>query len=160
MYDNFFTKAHELTKQGIPIGGSCAQPTVIKAALQALADDESRLIRLSTDIEAEADGATGAGLSRPGLIDLPMTCFSGGTLEIYIEPQQPRPRLLIIGTLPIAQALAHLAGAMNYHVIAVPTATMMSWPWSTYCKVMYPMSVWLPAVAEGTLYVPICWNKT
>ncbi|MEM7538037.1 MAG: XdhC family protein [Chloroflexota bacterium] len=48
-----------------------------------------------------------------------MTCFSGGTLEIYIEPQQPRPRLLIIGTLPVAQALAYLGRAMNYHVIAV-----------------------------------------
>jgi len=143
MYDNFFTKAHELTTQGIPfatatvvraekptsgkpgdkaiitvdgvmhgwIGGSCAQPTVIKEALQALADDQSRLICLSTEPELQT--------SRPGLTDLPMTCFSGGTLEIYIEPQQPRPRLLIIGTLPVAQALAHLGHAMNYHIIAV-----------------------------------------
>lgn len=143
MYDEFFSKAHELTQQGIPfatatvvraekptsgkpgdkaiitidgvmhgwIGGSCAQPTVIKEAHKAMQEDEARLIRLSTEPEAQEN--------RDGLTDLPMTCFSGGTLEIYIEPQQPRPRLLIIGTLPVAQALAHLGKAMNYHVIAV-----------------------------------------
>jgi xanthine dehydrogenase accessory factor len=40
-------------------------------------------------------------------------------MEIYIEPQQPRPRLLIVGTLPVAQALAQLGKAMNYHVLAM-----------------------------------------
>jgi xanthine dehydrogenase accessory factor len=53
------------------------------------------------------------------LIDLPMTCFSGGTLEIYIEPQFPLPRVLIVGNLPVAQALAQLAKAMSYRVIVV-----------------------------------------
>ncbi|MCB8944388.1 MAG: YHS domain-containing protein [Ardenticatenaceae bacterium] len=143
MYDDFFAKAHELVQKGEAfvtavvvraekptsakpgdkaiitadgvmhgwIGGSCAQPTVIKEALKALAEDESRLIRLSTEPEKQT--------SREGLLDLPMTCFSGGTLEIYIEPQPPRPRLLIVGGLPVAQALAHLGRAMNYHVVAV-----------------------------------------
>jgi xanthine dehydrogenase accessory factor len=143
MYDDFFAKAHELVQRGVPfvtavvvraekptsakpgdkaiitaegvmhgwIGGSCAQPTVIKEALKALAEDEARLIRLSPEPEKQA--------AREGLLDLPMTCFSGGTLEIYIEPQPPRPRLLIIGGLPVAQALAHLGRAMNYHVVAV-----------------------------------------
>jgi xanthine dehydrogenase accessory factor len=143
MYDEFFTKAHELVQQGRPfataivvrsekptsgkpgdkaiittdgvmhgwIGGSCAQPTVIKEALKALASDEARLVRLSTDPMAQTP--------REGLTDLPMTCYSGGTLEIYIEPQHPRPRLLIVGSLPVAQALAHLGTAMDYHVVAV-----------------------------------------
>jgi xanthine dehydrogenase accessory factor len=146
MYDEFFAKAHTLVQEGVPfvtatvvradkptsgkpgdkaivtvdgamhgwIGGSCAQPTVIKESLKALAADECRLIRLSTEPEqAEA---------RAGVIDLPMTCFSSGMLEIYIEPQHPRRRLLIIGSLPVAQALAHLGRAMNYHVIAVALA--------------------------------------
>ncbi|MFW6089220.1 MAG: XdhC family protein, partial [Gemmatimonadota bacterium] len=43
-------------------------------------------------------------------------CFSGGTLDIFIEPHHPRPRLLIVGTLPVARALAHLGRALNYHV--------------------------------------------
>lgn len=143
MYDDFFAKAHELVQQGTPfvtavvvrsenptsgkpgdkaiitvdgvmhgwIGGSCAQPTVIKEALKALAADEARLIRLSTEPQAQRP--------RPGVIDLPMVCFSGGTLEIYLEPQPPRPRLLLVGTLPVARALAHLGAAMNYHVVVV-----------------------------------------
>lgn len=147
MFDAFFSKAHELTEKGEPfatatvvraekptsgkpgdkaivtlagvmhgwIGGSCAQPTVIKESLKALAEDEARLIRLSTDPEGQTP--------RAGLLDLPMTCFSGGTLEIYIEPQRPKPRLMIIGNLPVAQALAHLGQAMNYHVIAVDPDT-------------------------------------
>lgn len=147
MFDEFFSKAHELTNKGEPfvtatvvraekptsgkpgdkaivtidgvmhgwIGGSCASPTVVKEALKALTDDESRLIRLSTNPEDHTP--------REGLLDLPMTCFSGGTLEIYIEPQRPKPRLMIIGNLPVAQALCHLGHAMNYHVIAVDPDT-------------------------------------
>lgn len=143
MYDDFFAKAHELVQAGVPfvtavvvrsekptsgkpgdkaiitadgvmhgwIGGSCAQPTVVKEALNALRADEARLIRLSTEPEAQT--------AREGLLDLPMTCFSGGTLEIYLEPQQPRPRLLVVGALPVAQALVTLGRAMNYQVVAV-----------------------------------------
>jgi xanthine dehydrogenase accessory factor len=143
MYDEFYGRAQRLVQDGIPfatatvvraekptsgkpgdkaiitvdgvmhgwIGGSCAQPVVVKQALLALAKGEARLIRLSAQPEAQAP--------REGLLDLPMTCFSGGTLEIYVEPQLPRPRLLIVGNLPLAQALAHLGKAMNYHVVAV-----------------------------------------
>lgn len=143
MYDDFFAKAHELVQAGAPfvtavvvrsekptsgkpgdkaiitadgvmhgwIGGSCAQPTVVKEALNALRADEARLIRLSTEPEAQTP--------REGVLDMPMTCYSGGTLEIYLEPQQPRPRLLVVGALPVAQALVTLGQAMNYQVIAV-----------------------------------------
>jgi xanthine dehydrogenase accessory factor len=96
------------------IGGSCAQPTVVREALAALREDTSRLIRLSPDPGAQAP--------REGLLDVPMTCYSGGTLEIFIEPQQPRPRLLIVGGLPVARALAQLGRAMSYHVVVVDPA--------------------------------------
>jgi xanthine dehydrogenase accessory factor len=52
-----------------------------------------------------------------------MTCFSGGTMEIYIEPHQARPKLLIVGDLPIGQALAGLGQRLGYHVIGVDTKT-------------------------------------
>ena len=48
-----------------------------------------------------------------------MTCFSGGTLDVYIEPQHPQPRLLVVGDLPVAQALARLGKAMSWRVLAV-----------------------------------------
>ena len=97
------------------IGGSCAQPTVIKEALKAMADGQPRLIRLTVEPEAEP--------TRPGLVDLPMICFSGGTLEIYIEPQRPLPHLLVVGSLPVARALVQLGKAMNYRVTAVDPET-------------------------------------
>ncbi len=48
-----------------------------------------------------------------------MTCFSGGTLDVFIEPLQPQPRLLIVGGLPVAQALAQLGKVMGYRVVAI-----------------------------------------
>jgi len=93
------------------IGGSCSQPTVIREALKALKEGRSRFIRLSPDPQQLTP--------RDGLIDLPLTCFSGGTLEIYIEPQYPQPRLLVIGSLPVAHALVSLGKVMNYDVVAV-----------------------------------------
>jgi xanthine dehydrogenase accessory factor len=56
------------------------------------------------------------------MTDLSMTCFSGGTMEIYIEPHQPRPELLVVGNMPIANALVALAKAMGYAIsgVAIP----------------------------------------
>jgi xanthine dehydrogenase accessory factor len=93
------------------IGGGCSQPTVIREALKALKDGKSHCIRLSPDPEKLTP--------REGLIDLPLTCFSGGTLEIYIEPQYPQPRLLVVGNLPVARALVSLGKVMNYDVVLV-----------------------------------------
>lgn len=97
------------------IGGSCAQPAVIKEALKAIADGQPRLIRLTVDPAQEP--------ARPDLVDLPMTCFSGGTLEIYIEPQRPLPHLLVVGSLPVARALVQLGTAMTYRVTVVDPDT-------------------------------------
>ncbi len=93
------------------IGGSCAAPTVIRESLAALADGGSRLIRLSSEPEDQA--------LREGITDLSMTCFSGGTMEIFIEPNPPRPRLIIVGEQAVARALAALGAAMGYEVVGV-----------------------------------------
>jgi len=102
------------------IGGSCSQPTVIREALKALKEGRSRFIRLSPDPEKLTP--------RDGLIDLPITCFSGGMLEIYIEPQYPQPRLLVVGNLPVARALVSLGKVMNYDVVAVDPDGDASFP--------------------------------
>ena len=80
------------------VGGSCAQPVVVREALRALADGQPRLLRLSKDGPAE-------GRRGDGVIELVMTCHSGGTLEIYVEPHLPAPLLWVAGTTPIAGAL-------------------------------------------------------
>ena len=48
-----------------------------------------------------------------------MTCHSGGTLEIYVEPHLPAPHLWIAGTTPIAGALATLGAAAGWAVTVI-----------------------------------------
>ena len=78
------------------VGGRCAQPVVVREALRSLADGQPRLLRLSKDAPAE-------GRRGDGVVELVMTCHSGGTLEIYVEPHLPAPVLWVAGTTPIAR---------------------------------------------------------
>lgn len=48
-----------------------------------------------------------------------MTCHSGGTLEIYVEPQLPAPALWVTGTTPIAAALATLGSGLGFDVTVI-----------------------------------------
>ncbi|HEX5855278.1 MAG TPA: XdhC family protein, partial [Thermoanaerobaculia bacterium] len=92
------------------VGGSCTRPTVIAEALKALEDGKPRLVSLDPDPEAPR---------RPGVAVFPMTCHSGGSVEILIQPVLPAPRLFVYGSSPIARALARLGQAMGYAVHAV-----------------------------------------
>jgi len=91
------------------IGGGCAQPAVLDTARKALADGQSRLIRVSPNKGGEVE---------PGIIDFGMTCHSGGTLDIFIDPVIAPPALLIIGASPVAQALGELAHHAGFAVHA------------------------------------------
>jgi xanthine dehydrogenase accessory factor len=96
------------------LGGSCTQPTVVREALKAIADGAPRLIALAPDPQTE---------KRPGILVFPMTCHSGGSVDIYIEPVLPPSRLLVFGVSPVAQALARLGKAMGFAVhVADPAA--------------------------------------
>jgi xanthine dehydrogenase accessory factor len=95
------------------LGGSCTQPIVVREARRALADGRPRLLALSPDPAAER---------RPGVAVFPMTCHSGGSVEIYLDPILPAARLLVFGVSPIARALARLGKAMGYSVWAVDAA--------------------------------------
>ena len=90
------------------IGGGCAQPVVIKEALKALADGKPRLVRISPTASPE-----------DGIVDYTMTCHSGGTLDIYIEPVLPKPHILIFGRSPLAQTLARLGKTVGYRISVV-----------------------------------------
>jgi xanthine dehydrogenase accessory factor len=91
-------------------GGGCTRSTVVREALRAIADGEPRLLSLSPE-PAES--------GRPGLVALPMTCDSGGTVEIYVEPVLPVPRLLLFGSSPAMRVLARIGHAMGYRVDVV-----------------------------------------
>ncbi len=104
------------------VGGSCAQPVVVREALRSMGDGQPRLLRLSKDAPAE-------GRRGDGVIELVMTCHSGGTLEIYVEPHLPAPVLWVAGTTPIAGALAALGAAAGWRVTVIdPVADADAFP--------------------------------
>jgi xanthine dehydrogenase accessory factor len=92
------------------LGGNCTQPTVKREARRALLDGRPRLLSLSPDPGQE---------QRPGITVLPMTCQSEGTVDIYLEPVLPAPRLLLFGLSPVVRALAQLGKALGYSVDVV-----------------------------------------
>jgi xanthine dehydrogenase accessory factor len=89
------------------IGGACAEPVVIREARQVITDGEPRLLLLGTPDQF--------GETVPeGMTVVPISCQSEGALEVFIEPVQPAPRLVIVGRSPMAQTLAALAGALGW----------------------------------------------
>ena len=96
------------------IGGSCAEPTVKREAKKALLDGQPRLIRLCPP---ENLGQA----PQEGVIEIALTCISGGTLEIYIEPQLAQHHLVVIGHLATAEALVNLGKGLGWRVSLMGT---------------------------------------
>jgi xanthine dehydrogenase accessory factor len=94
------------------VGGSCAHEAVVTTARRALGDGRPRLLVLDAAPEPGAP-------PRAGVEVFPMRCHSGGALEIYIEPQLPKPRLVLLGASPVAEALARLGKVVGYRVFVV-----------------------------------------
>jgi xanthine dehydrogenase accessory factor len=98
------------------IGGSCAQPVVLREALRILREgDDPYLLRL---------GAPEIGIERSGVRVFPMSCTSGGVLDIYMEPHLPQPQLLLIGDSPVIAALEQLATVLDFTVTQIDTADL------------------------------------
>jgi len=93
------------------VGGVCAQSSVRLHAARALETGEAILLRLVPGV-APAD----APATPDGVVVAHNPCLSGGSLEIFLEPQPVAPRMVIVGDTPIARALAHVAGAAGYDV--------------------------------------------
>ena len=91
------------------VGGACAQPSVVRHALEALRDGVARVVRLSPE----------PGAPRAGVIELPMTCHSGGTLEVFVEPFLPEPQLVVVGDTPVAHALLAFGRQLGYYTVAL-----------------------------------------
>lgn len=101
-------------------GGGCTRETVVREASRAIAEGEPRFLCLSPDSGAAP---------RAGMLAVPMTCDSGGTVEIYVEPVLPVPRLFLFGASPTVRCLARIAHAMGYRVDVVhPDADAADYP--------------------------------
>jgi xanthine dehydrogenase accessory factor len=89
------------------VGGGCVHTSIEREAARALADGAPRLVRLSPEASAE-----------DGIVSYPMTCHSGGTLDIYLEPVLPAPELVVLGESPVADALTLLGAPLGFRVLS------------------------------------------
>ena len=108
-----------VTAQGIVhgwIGGGCAQPAVLHTVRQALQDGQARLIRVAP---AEPESAGEGGSASTERLEFGMSCHSGGTIELFIDPILPPTRLVVIGDSPVAVALASLAPRVGLPVTVI-----------------------------------------
>jgi xanthine dehydrogenase accessory factor len=94
------------------LGGACAEPTVIRQALDALEDGRPRLLFLGPREEF-------GDQERQGTIIIPMACESEGALEVYVEPVLPKPQLVVIGRSPAVHALAVQGRAVDWDVAVI-----------------------------------------
>lgn len=94
------------------IGGSCSEPLVRREALRALEDGLPRLVRIAPSETADEHAAAGE-------VTVGTTCPSGGALEVFVDPQLPRPTLIVAGGGPAARALAVMGGAAGFRTCVV-----------------------------------------
>jgi xanthine dehydrogenase accessory factor len=100
------------------VGGGCVHASIEREAMRALADGAPRLVRLSPEAHAE-----------DGIVSYPMTCHSGGTLDIYLEPVLPAPELVVLGESPVAEALVALGGPLGFRVVSSLDASATADVW-------------------------------
>jgi xanthine dehydrogenase accessory factor len=102
------------------IGGSCSEGLVKREAMMALADGQPRLVKIAPDQSPS---------HQPGVVAHTSTCPSAGSLDVFLDPQLPRPRLVVVGATPAANTLVRLGATMGFATTAVhPGATAADFP--------------------------------
>jgi xanthine dehydrogenase accessory factor len=92
------------------IGGGCAQPAVVKTVRAALQDRQPRTIRITPSDESQEQ-------LLDDVLEFGMSCHSGGTLELFIDPVVTACTLAILGDSPVAVSLADLAPRVGFSAL-------------------------------------------
>ncbi len=104
------------------IGGGCARAAVLKAAKEALADGNPRLVSVQPPDVLQEQGVD-AGDERAGVRFAKNMCPSQGTMDVFVEPVLPRPQIVICGSSPVAVAIADLGRRVGFAVtVCAPLA--------------------------------------
>ena len=107
------------------IGGGCARGAVLKAAREALADGEPRMVSVQPE-DMLAELGVKPGENRDGVRFASNMCPSKGTMDIFVEPVLPHPSLVVFGASPVAMSLAAQARQLGYHVtLAAPAGDLV-----------------------------------
>ncbi len=113
------------------IGGECTRRTVLEIAGEALVDGHPRLVLLSSDPRLNRDQEVDGCLLRP------MTCDSGGTIELFVEPKLANPVLLVVGNSPVSHYLEDMAKHLPFQVKSLATlhdSTEQDKPWDVLAE--------------------------
>ena len=100
------------------VGGICAEHSVRLFAWTAMKNGEPLLLRILPGDDAEQDGQR----EEDGVVTVQNTCLSGGAIEVFLEPTLPAPRVNVVGSKPIAEALERLGPELDLDVAAVGDA--------------------------------------
>ena len=107
------------------VAGGCSQSIIIEEALNVLRSGQSKMIRITPDNEDSTDN----------IMTHKMTCHSGGTLDVYLEPVIPQPQVVILGSSAVAGKLELLARALDYPTLTKLDITKLNQPSNTYIVV-------------------------
>lgn len=87
------------------LGGTCVEASVREYGLQTLSKHEPLLLRV---VPGEPSRTR-----EEGAVEVSNPCLSGGAVEIFLEPQMPAPRVVVVGATPVAQALGALGAILD-----------------------------------------------
>ncbi|MDP9904365.1 XdhC family protein [Arthrobacter bambusae] len=87
------------------LGGTCVEASVREYGLQTLSKHEPLLLRV---VPGEPSRTR-----EEGAVEVSNPCLSGGAVEIFLEPQMPAPRVVVVGGTPVAQALGALGAILD-----------------------------------------------
>jgi xanthine dehydrogenase accessory factor len=113
------------------IGGGGMERLLVSRALEVMKEGKPRSYHFAMGI-----------LAREGMIPVDSKC--GGEVKIFMDPINPNPRLVIMGSGLIAQAVARYAVDCGFTVIVIDdadTATKENFPEITVVNSIYPDSL-------------------
>ncbi len=95
------------------VGGTCAEASVREYGLMTLSTNQPLLLRI-------VPGEVAPQSTEEGAVTVANPCLSGGSVEIFLEPRVPAPRVLVVGESPIAVSLAELGRPLGFDMQLVP----------------------------------------
>src|SRR4051794_26816561 len=114
------------------VGGTCAEASVREYGLRVLSAGAPLLLRIvpggvgggaggggggpAADAWRARGAAGGVGAAQEVAVTVATPCLSGGSVEIFLEPRVPAPRVLVVGDSPIAEALGELGRPLGFAV--------------------------------------------
>jgi xanthine dehydrogenase accessory factor len=87
------------------VGGNCVEASVREYGLRTLVSREPLLLRVVPGEPSRVD--------EEGAVEVANPCLSGGAIEIFLEPQLPPARVIVVGGTPVAKALARIGADLG-----------------------------------------------